>query len=140
MDKAGASIYPAAMPLSREEIAAAEKMHRFVRCHEMKSARGALAAPILGTVPALISTHARHPQLFVWYLAVLAVSLLSCALVRRLASARCQRDKVLLQVLERDHADALPWIRAEREEAEIERHLSAVREIELELSRGHRAT
>ena len=139
MDKAGASIYLPVMPLSPEEIAAAEKMHRFVRQYEKKSGRGVLAVSFIISLSAMINICARHPHLFVWFLTVLAVVLLFFALMRRLASARYQTEKVLLQVLERDHADELPWIQAEREEAEITRHLAAVREIEQEIARGHHA-
>ena len=140
MDKAGASIYLPVMPLSPEEIAAAKKMHAFVRLHEKKkSVRGPLTVSIMFSLTAIIILQARHPQFCVWYLAVLAVGLLLFALLYRLASARYQRDKVLLPVLERDHANELPWIQTEREEAEMMRHLAAVREIERELARRHHA-
>ena len=128
------------MPLSPEEIAAAEKMHSFVRLHEKhKPSGGSILGLFSSSLMVIVGEHARHPQFCLWYLAALAVGILSFALLRRSNSARYHREKVLLQVLERDHADELPWIQAEREEAEITRHLAAVREIEQELARDHHA-
>jgi len=124
------------MPLSPEEIAAAEKLHRFVlECECRRSRWLCLTIFCCSAFLAVIcfktgwQDHPLSPFLFGIFLCVLLGTVVG-QLVRR---ARYQQSAVLLRILEHSHPE-LPWIQQEQEEAHL---LDAARELEKEMARGH---
>jgi hypothetical protein len=75
-----------------------------------------------------------HHGVWIYYLGAFGGLVLSLIFMRRFAKARYDRDKLLLQVLERDHADELPWTEEDRQEARVKDHLAAVQQIQQELA------
>lgn len=121
------------MPLSTKEIAAAEKMHEFVRAHERNHRQTIWVNCI--TIPMLLATS--FQQIAMGHIA-LGYSMLGIAigfaftlsLIIPAQQKRYREASVLLQVLEREHSDQLPWV-------EVEKHLAAVKELEQELAIKH---
>lgn len=132
------------MALLAQEIAAAEKMHASVCSFEKTKPYQAWGSAWSGVVIAL-SINARsiwqshHRSALFVFAGVLVTAFLFLMLMRRIARSHYQRDKLLLQVLEREHADELPWIEEERQEARVKEHLAAVRAIQREVARGQLA-
>jgi hypothetical protein len=130
------------MALSPEEIAAAVKMHTFVRGFEKQRGATTWASAMAGITVA-ISINAGHifrsgnlrERLFL--LGGFVAVVLFIMLIQHLSRLRYKREQVLLPVLERDHAKELPWIQEERTEAKVKAHLAAVHAIEQEIDRGH---
>jgi len=52
-------------------------------------------------------------------------------------AARYRQSRTMLQILEREHRNELPWIELERQEARVEKHLAAMKELEQELANRH---
>jgi hypothetical protein len=130
--------------LSPEEITAAEKVHASVCGFEKTRPYQAWGSAWSGVVMAL-SINARsiwqshHRSALFVFAGVMVTAFLFLMLMRRIARSLYERDKLLLQVLERDHSAELPWIEEERQEARVKEHLAAVREIQREIARGHLA-
>ncbi|MEI9999942.1 MAG: hypothetical protein WDO13_12705 [Verrucomicrobiota bacterium] len=129
------------MALSREEIAAAQKMHDFVARFERQKKYGPysplLFLPImLNSVFQVFRDHS-YPLACVM-LGFIAAMLIVIFFQQRAFKARYERERIVLGALEREHADELPWVQEQRELDEVERHLAAVHEIEREMARGRR--
>jgi hypothetical protein len=127
------------MPLSSEEIAAAEKVHRFVREYERQ--RGALPWTACTILPSLLimiahQAHHRDSASFV-LLGVYVVIIFFGFVIQRFRGAWYRDCLVILAVLKREHGNELPWVALEKEEAEVEKHLAAVKELEQELANRH---
>jgi hypothetical protein len=128
--------------LSHEEITAAQKMHASVRGFEKTKPYQAWSGAWSGVVVGL-SINARwiwrshHRNAMFVFAGVMVAAFLFLMLMRRSARSRYERDKLLLQALEREHADELPWIEQERAEARVKEHLATVREIEREVAHIH---
>jgi len=138
MDKDGSEKVMLGMRLSPDEIAAAVKMHASIRYFEKTKNIHVWSSALYGGAMAISvsSIRAYHDRaLWIFYFGMVVGLLLFQILMRRIAKSRYERDRLLLQVLVRDHADELPWTEEERVEAEAEAHLAAVREIELEVVR-----
>jgi hypothetical protein len=127
------------VPLSPEEIAAAEKMHAFVRGYERQSAASRSGPwffiPIMLSSAIQMHGQKAHGTAYV-YLGVIVAVVLFFVVQRRLFKARYDRERFVVQALERDHADELPWVREDRFEDEVKKHLAAVHEIELEIAKA----
>jgi hypothetical protein len=128
---------PSAMRLSPEELAAAEKLHASVRGFEKTKNVQLWSSAFYGVAVGISvgSLHGSdHHGVWIYYLGAFGGLVLSLIFMRRFAKARYDRDKLLLQVLERDHADELPWTEEDRQEARVKDHLAAVQQIQQELA------
>ena len=133
---------PSAMRLSPEELAAADKMHSFVRGFEKTKNvplwNSVFSGIVVGISMGSIRGSDSHGHgVWMYYLGAFGGLVLCLVFMRRFAKARYDREKLLLQVLERDHADELPWIEEDRLEAQVKKHLAAVQAIQREVARGH---
>jgi len=140
MDKDGSRKLVLGMGLSTQEIAAAVKTHASVRYFERTKNIQLWSSALYGGAVGISvsSTRAHHDYvLWIFYVGTVAGLLLFQLLMRRLARSRYERDKLLLQILEREHADELPWIEEEVEEARVKAHLAAVAEIQREVAQAH---
>jgi hypothetical protein len=125
------------MRLSPEELAAAEKLHASVRGFEKTKNVQLWSSAFYGVAVGISvgSLHGSdHHGVWIYYLGAFGGLVLSLIFMRRFAKARYDRDKLLLQVLERDHADELPWTEEDRQEARVKDHLAAVQQIQQELA------
>ena len=130
---------PSAMRLSTEELAAAEKLHASVRGFEKTKNVHLWSSAFYGVAVGISvgSIHGSdHHGVWIYYLGAFGGLVLCLVFIRRFAKARYDREKFLLQVLERDHADELPWIQEDKLEAQVKDHLDAVREIQQEIAHG----
>jgi len=121
------------MSLSPEEICAAEKLHAFVRSYEnhiRPSQRSFwLGLPfVLGVGFYLSITASTHEKGFVAFLIMLICMTVAGPVRFSQLKQRYQRDRALLEILERDHGDELPWV-------EVEKHLAEVSALEQELAK-----
>ena len=125
------------MALSAEEIAAAEKLHRFVRGCEKHPIAPVCVAVSLGVVGAMnlwrnnVFGNQRADDAF---LGLILSGVVGTVIGQFVRQRRYRQSRVLLAILERDHGDELPWIKEEREAAKVEEHLKAVRAIQREVS------
>ncbi len=132
--------YSQAMALSKEEIAAAVKMHRFVSAWEKH--RPSAMRNLWIVLPATLSSvphffrDKSHTFAFA-FLGIWIVMMVAFFFIDRFQRARYAREKLIVQVLEREHAEELPWIPEERLEEKVEEHLAAVRRIQQEVAHGH---
>lgn len=128
------------MALTRDEIAAAEKMHRFVRAYE-KHRPSALRSMWIALPIALSSgtqmRHAGNHTFLYAYLGIWLAMMFVFFFMDRAQKARYGRERPVLAALERDHAGELPWIADERLEKEVEKHLADVRRIQQDLAPSH---
>jgi hypothetical protein len=125
------------MALEKEEIAAAEKMHRFVAGRE-KHRPSALRSMWI-VLPISLSTLSFRDRAHTFgyiYLASLLVMMVAFFFVDRFQRARYERERLIVQALERDHASELPWIPETRLEEQVKEHLAAVQQIQRELAHG----
>ncbi len=141
MDKAERRAYALGMRLSPEELAAAEKMHAFVQGFEKTKNvplwSSILSGSVVGISMGSIRGSDSHGHgVWIYYLTAFGSLVLCLVFIRRFAKARYTREKLLLQVLERDHGDELPWIEGDRQEALVKEHLAAVQAIEREIAHG----
>ena len=139
MDKAEGQTYRLDMRLSPEELAAAEKLHASVRGYEKTKNVQLWSSAFYGVAVGISvgSIHGSdHRGVWIYYLVAFSGLVLCLTLMRRFAKARYDREKLLLQVLERDHADELPWIEEGRQEEQVKEHLAAVQQIQRELAHG----
>jgi hypothetical protein len=130
------------MRLSPEEIAAAVKLHDFVRGFEKTRVYQAWGPAWPGVVTAfsinsrwILESH--HRDRLIYFAAAMVVFSFLLVVMQRLTKSRYERDRVLLQVLERERADELPWIEEERMEARVKAHLAAVGQIQREVALNH---
>ncbi len=128
------------MALSRVEIAAAGKMHRFVRGCEKHPSSALRSMWIVLPVTLANSDHLFHARNHVFicvYLGVLGTMMIGFYFLDRARPARYARARPLVVALEREHADELPWMADERLEKEVEKHLAAVQRIQRDLAHSH---
>ena len=127
------------MALSQEEIAAAEKMHRFVQAWE-KRLTSPLRSMWIGLPIALSSVvrsfHERTHTFGYVFLGIWLVMMVAFFFIDRFQRARYARERLIVQALERDHAEELPWIPEARLEEQVKEHLAAVQQIQRELAHG----
>jgi len=110
------------MALSRQEIFAAEAMHRYVTGYELRFKRNPKAVLYLLTTLFLVNITA--PEGWVYKVALnhilsaaamgyIQAATLSALLVGAfwfgLATVRYNRERAILGILEREHRDELPW-------------------------------
>jgi len=91
------------MALSKQEIAAAQAMHRFVKTYErrFKSSR-------LGLYCALFTTPLTARHFLDHYLSSSTSSYIFLATFS-FSTLRYNRERAILGILEREHRDELPW-------------------------------
>ncbi len=107
------------MALSPQELAAAQKMHDFVRGvpHQLR----ALGGSFLGVIPSMMwMSHENRGRSFLMLLAVLAAFVLLSTLWRKSLEKRKRQYQVLLDLLEREHGNELPWVLEEKQLAEYQ--------------------
>jgi hypothetical protein len=136
------------MPLSHKEIAAAEKMHRFVRNYEKQHRAktyglvSGFTISLLVSIGLIMQTH-HFVQVGMghtvgWtYLGGTLVVFSICIFALLQQKACYQNSRTILQVLEREHRDELPWSEEEKQEAEVKAHLAQVHQLEQELANKH---
>lgn len=120
------------MPLSPEEIAAAGKMHKFVREYE----RGGLPTVCLGAL-GLVAVAAsiwwinasgpRWKDVALGWILAMLFGMGVGQVARRL---RYRHSRIMLGILERDHPDELPWLKEEKAEAGVKSRLAAERGLQ----------
>jgi hypothetical protein len=120
------------MLLSRDEIATAEAMHRFVQQYEtQRKVQWGTVAWALPLVLVSFATSLRHdPSMGRDYLMVAGVVLFIGYVAERHRAIRYREAKIILGIIEREHSDELPWFK----DAII---LDAAREIEQEVAKAH---
>ncbi len=119
-----------AMALSPEELAAAQKMHDFVR--GVPQQLRAFGGSFLGVIPGAVwmTYEDREHKVFV-IVGILVFMVFLSTIWRKSLEKRRQQYQVLLELLEREHGDELPWVVEEKQladyqalEKEIARHAS----------------
>jgi hypothetical protein len=121
------------MPLSPEEIAAAEKMHTFVQAHERYHRQSILINCF--TIPLVFAGSftqigGGHTALGYILLGIGISLLLAFVTAAWSVRTRYRQASIVLKVLEREHSDQLSWV-------EVEKHLAAVKDLEQGLANGH---
>jgi len=130
------------MSLSPEEIAVAETMHDFVRRYPNQYSTKNWILFYGGSVFGFsylslrLISHGWFGAGNIFLGAVLALFFITLIL-QFVLRFRYRQTCVLLQILEREHSDQLPWIEVEKQEAEIKKHLAAVKDLEQELANRH---
>jgi hypothetical protein len=144
MDKDGTALLPWGMLLTPEELLAVTKAHTFVRQFEKPGAyrsmmAGAFVGLSINSTFALTLHHSRHDFNVFYPVGALLLFYIVLFSRRLVANRRYKRERLLLQVLERDHPDELAWLQEEREEAKVKAHLAALHEIEREIAKARPA-
>jgi hypothetical protein len=127
------------MALSREEIAAAEKMHRFVQSWEKHhpSALRSMWIFLPISLSSVLQTFRERTHTYGYvFLGIWLVMMVAFFFIDRFQRARYARERLIVQALERDHAEELPWIPEARLEEQVKEHLAAVQQIQRELAHG----
>ena len=96
------------MALSREEIAAAEKMHRFVASwekHHPSALRSMWIALPIALSSVVRSFHERTHTFGYVFLGIWLVMMVAFFFIDRFQRARYARERLIVQALERDHAE-----------------------------------
>ncbi len=121
-------------------------MHEFVLTYEKQRAAQASLLPIFLAISLLSCIHLvlRGPGdhfvdhtigwIFIGIFVGLTPAFWTFSKYRK---AHYNEVRQLLQVLEREHSDELPYLQRKKEEAEIEKHLSSVKKLEEELRGAH---
>ena len=126
------------MSLSKEEIQVAEKMHTLWKVARRRYRQG--IAAMLGIFPgimiALFHDFVSRPDIGWSMLGIYFGLGVAFSVTWRLYKNQLERERIILEVLRRDHPDELPWVKDEEAEAEVNRHLAAVKEIEQELAKN----
>jgi len=121
------------MPLTSEEIAAAEKMHESVRVYGRNRRQtilfNCLTIPLVLT-SSFLEIGSGHTALGYSMLGFVLGLAFAISLILSGQQKRHQRDSVLLQLLEREYGDQLSWV-------EVEKHLAEMNELEQELANHH---
>jgi hypothetical protein len=127
------------MALSQEEIAAAEKMHRFVQAWEKHhpSALRSMWIFLPVSLSSVLQSFRERTHTHVYaFLGIWLVMMVTFFFIDRVQRARYSRERLIVQALERDHAEQLPWIPEARLEEQVKEHLAAVQQIQRELAHG----